>query len=373
MPARIAIVTPVYPPYRGGMGAVAARDASQLKVRGFEVDVYTPDYSNRAKGAEATYLPYWFAFGNAACVPSLYKFLGEHDLAHLHYPFYGADIFVWLWSLLKKRPYVITYHMRAKTHDWRDFIFASHRWLLEPFIVRSARAVFVSSLDYAQSIGLRHKHLVELPFGVDEQRFSPGRDDEFRAQHGLPNSSFVFIFVGGLDRAHSFKGVDVLIRAAATLPQDQDWRLLIAGDGDLRTEYESLAAKLGLSDKLVFAGAIPEHDLPRAYRAADAHVLPSITRSEAFGLVTLEAAATGLPSLVSDLPGVRTLVVPGETGRVLEPKNEQTLAQAMGSLIASPDLAKSMGIKARARVLACYTSDTLADRLSQVYKDLISL
>lgn len=373
MSPRIAIVTPVYPPYRGGMGAVAARDAAQLKARGFEVDVYTPDYPGRAKGKEATYLPYWFAFGNAACVPSLYKFLGEHNLAHLHYPFYGADTFVWLWSLLKKRPYVITYHMRAKTHDWRNFIFAGHRWLLEPFIVRSARAVFVSSLDYAQSIGLRHEHLVELPFGVDGRRFSPGRDDELRARHGLSSSSFVFIFVGGLDEAHSFKGVDVLIRAAASLPRAQDWRLLLVGDGDMRAEYEALAAKLGVSDKLVFTGAVSELDLPRAYRAADVHVLPSITKSEAFGLVTLEAAATGLPSIVSDLPGVRTLVVAGETGQIVEPNNEQALARAMATLMASPELAKNMGIKARARVLARYTADTLADRLFQVYKDLISL
>lgn len=352
---------------------MAARDARELKARSFEVGIFTPDYDGREQNPEAQYLMPVLAFGNAAVLPQLVTKLNGHDLVHLHYTFYGADVFVWLWSTLRRKPYVMTYHMQPKTGDWRDVIFRLHRALIEPWIVRGARAVFVSSLDYAQSIGLQHPQLVEMPFSVDEQRFSPGRDDDFRAAHGLPAKACVFMFVGGLDRAHSFKGVDVLIRAAAHLDAQNDWRLLIVGDGDMRKSYEDLAAALGIIDRVIFAGAVSEEDLPRAYRAADVHVLPSTSKSEAFGLVTLEAAASGLPSIVSNLPGVRTLVLDNDTGFVVKPGIEEPLEKAMQKFLNTPELAKQMGVVARQRVEAHYTPKSLADRLVEVYKRITAL
>lgn len=355
------------------MGTVAASDARELKARDFEVTVFTPNYRDRPQHAEAEYLSAAFAFGNAAVLPQLVRRLNGYDLAHLHYTFYGADIFVWLWSKLRRKPYVMTYHMQPKTQDLRDLIFRLHRLLIEPLILRGAKAVFVSSQDYADSIGLKHPQLIELPFGVDEQRFAPGKDDEFRTRFSIPMSSQVFVFVGGLDKAHSFKGVDVLIRAAAELPRDSDWRLLIVGDGDKRVSYETLARALGLVDRVVFAGAVSDADLPSVYRASDVHILPSVSKSEAFGLVTLEAAASGLPSIVSDLPGVRTLVEQGVTGRVVAPGLEEDLTQAMLGYLQAPELAKQMGAKARERVLGHYTRATLADRLAEVYKRITAL
>lgn len=366
------MITPVYPPYRGGMGAVAAAQVRELKARQFEVDVLTPAYRDRPRGHAAIALPTVIELGNAALVPSLLFKLDGYDVVHLHYPFYGGAMFVWLWSMVKRRPYVLTYHMQAKTNDWRNVIFKLHRWLVEPFILRRAETVMVSSLDYAHSINLRHRHLVELPFGVDEQRFFPGRDDEFRAQYNIPSSTCTFIFVGGLDKAHSFKGVEVLIKAAAELSHDQDWRVLIVGDGDLRTEYLELAKTLKVSDRIVFAGNVSDDDLARVYRAVDVHVLPSTTRSEAFGLVTLEAAASGLPSLVSDLPGVRTLVDHGQTGFAVEPGNVGAWRLKMAELTADPELIKRLGSQARERILQGYTQSVLADRLVEVYKDSIS-
>ncbi len=355
------------------MGAVAAHDATELKIRGFEVTVYTPAYRDRGKQPEAEYLTPVLAFGNAAVLPQLVKKLDGHDLAHLHYTFYGADIFVWLWSVLRRKPYVLTYHMQPKTSDWRDLIFRLHRLIIEPLIVRQARAVLVSSFDYAQSIGLKHDQLIEMPFGVDEQRFAPGRDDEFRAKYNIPSSSLVFVFVGGLDRAHSFKGVDVLIRAAAHLDFNQDWRLLIVGDGDMRTAYTELAKTLGIADRVTFAGAVRDAELPRAYRAADVHILPSTSKSEAFGLVTLEAAASGLPSIVSDLPGMRTLVEHRRTGVVVASGVDEALEVAMQKFLDEPGLAKTLGDKARERVLKGYTKAMLADRLVEVYNRMTAL
>jgi glycosyltransferase involved in cell wall biosynthesis len=352
------------------MGAVAAIDADGLRARGFITDVLTPGYAGRERGLDAVYLKPFLALGNAAVLPQLLKRLNSYDLVHLHYPFYGADIFVWLWSILRQKPYVLTYHMRPQTSDWRNIIFRLHRYLIEPFILRRARAVLVSSLDYASSLGLRHTNLIDFPFGVDEQRFSPGRDDVYRAELGISSRALVFIFVGGLDRAHSFKGVDVLIRAAAYLPLEPDWRVLIVGDGDMKAAYQDLAKTLGIGERVIFAGAVSEADLPRAYRAAQVHVLPSVTQSEAFGLVTLEAAATGLPSVVSDLPGVRSLVVPNQTGLLVEAGFEESLERVMQRFLHEPSLGEQLGKAARQRVLVKYTRSSLADRLAEVYNGI---
>lgn len=347
---------------------MAARDARELHKRGVEVTVFTPNYSDRQKGTEAVYVDTMFAFGNAALLPKLVRRLDGYDAAHLHYTFYGADIFVWLWSWLRRKPYVVTYHMQPRTSDWRNVIFQLHRMLIEPLILRGAAAVLVSSREYAESLGLKHKQLIDMPFGVDEQRFTPGRDENFRNQYAIPTSARVFVFVGGLDRAHSFKGVDVLIRAAAYLPLEAEWRLLIVGDGDMRPAYEALAKTLGIAERVIFTGAVTDEDLPRAYRAADVHVLPSTSKSEAFGLVTLEAAASGLPSIVSDLPGVRTLVEPNVTGVIVDPGIEESLEAALRVFLDDPMKARDMGLRARERVLSAYTNATLADRLVEVYK-----
>lgn len=364
------MITPVYPPYRGGMGVVAKQNTAAAKSFGIDVTVFTPDYVGRPHHPEATYVKTWGAFGNAAFLPTLLKLLRSYDIAHLHYTFYGADVFVWLWSMLWRKPYVLTYHMQPKTHDWREIIFRLHRLLIEPFILRRAKAVLVSSQDYAASIHLQHRNLIELPFEVDTERFLPGKDLEFRAKLGAPEQASVFLFVGGLDVAHSFKGVSVLLRSIVHLPTTRNWRVVIVGDGDMRQSYVDLAQALGVTDRVIFAGALSDADLVRAYRAADIHVLPSLTKSEAFGLVTLEAAASGLPSIVTNLPGVRTLVEPGVTGFVVEPNDEEALETAMAEFLHNPLLAKTMGSAARERVLDEYAQPVLASRLREVYNSV---
>jgi glycosyltransferase involved in cell wall biosynthesis len=368
---KVAMVTPVYPPYKGGIGAVAAQYTADLKTLGVQVTVMVPHYPGRPLDTKSvTALRPWFSIGNAAVVPQLLFRLREFDFAHLHYTFYGADIFVWLWSVIWRKPYVLTYHMRPQTQDWRNLIFKLHRYWLEPMIVRRARVVLVSSLDYARSINLQHSQLLELPFGVDHARFKPGQDQHMRQRYDIQPAACVFIFVGKLDAAHVFKGVDVLLQAVSQLTGD--WRLLVVGDGDRRGVYEHVAKTLGIIDRVLFVGEVTDDDLPKMYQAADVHVLPSTSQSEAFGLVTLEAAASGLPSIVANLPGVRTLVTPGKTGDLVEPGNYQALATVMQTYVNDLKRAREYGLCARRRIEAHYTHAVLAERLLEVYKNVIT-
>lgn len=355
----IAQVTPVFPPYRGGIGTVAAEYERRLREKGLDVRVWHPGN-----------LTAWYRWGHAALVPELFWRLREADVIHLHYPFYGGEIFAWLASLVWRKPLVVTYHMRPKAKGWLGAIFRLHRALLEPFILRQAKVVCVATAEYAKEHNVRHRNLLVMPFGVDTARFHPGRDDAFRQTHGIDTTVKVLIFVGGLDAAHYFKGLDVLLRACAALGNDVPWVLMVVGSGDRKEVFEHQAADLGIDERVKFVGSVPFEDLPRAYRAADAHVLPSIDRSEAFGLVTLEAAASGLPSVVSDLPGMRSQVLPGKTGLHVSPHDVARLASALRELFMNEERRAIMGAAARARAEEFYSIECLTDRLVTVYHAL---
>jgi len=136
----------------------------------------------------------------------------------------------------------------------------------------------------------------------------------------------------------------------------------------LRGKFEQLARERNIGRRVHFAGDVSDAALPRYYRAADIHVLPSTARSEAFGLVSLEAAASGIPTVTSDLPGVRTVVIDGETGIRVPPGNPQSLRQALARLIDDADLRKYLGTGARRRATAQYSWDPLIARLEETYR-----
>ncbi|MFA6522265.1 MAG: glycosyltransferase family 4 protein [Patescibacteria group bacterium] len=355
---RIAHITCVYPPDFGGIGTVAESQVQALQDAGEDVVVFHP------KNTKPN-----FSFGHAAMIPSLLLRLRGFDVLHLHYPFYGSDVLVVLASILWRIPLVVTYHMKTKSTGWQGWFFEFHRRLLEPRILRRAKAVFVSSLDYAGSVGLVHKNLVECPFWVDETLFTPGGDSR-RAQYLANPNRLAFLFVGGLDDAHYFKGMPIFLRACARLSLERPWEVLVVGDGNRKKEFEGEALRLGVGDRFHFLGRVPTDELPIVYRSADVHMLPSTDRSEAFGMVSLEAAASGLPSIVSDLPGVRTLVAPGRTGFVVPPGDVEALVEKMRWCLDHQKEVEELGQSARLRVEEYYGKTAGMARLLETYHSL---
>ncbi|MDP2631806.1 MAG: glycosyltransferase family 4 protein [Candidatus Uhrbacteria bacterium] len=378
MVMRIAQVTAVYPPYAGGIGHVAEEYSNRLSQSGEAVEVFTVDYQKQIPqlqdvgGVIVNRLSGIVSYGNAAILPELVWKLRGFDIIHLHYPFYGGAIFAYLASIIWRKPLVVTYHMKTKASGWLGICFKLQRLFIEPFILHRARVVLVSSLDYAQSARLKPSKLVALPFGVDVERFSPSDKPAVRRKLKMPEDEMIFLFVGGLDDAHYFKGVDVLIRACAKVSKDHAWRLIIVGSGNLLSTYEQLVEEFGLAGRVEFRGKVANADLPNYFRAADVHLLPSIDRSEAYGLVTLEAAASGTASIVSDLPGVRTLVVHQRTGLHVKPGNEHALAVALEWVLQHKEKVKFFGENARARILEEYSAVQCISRLQELYSWVIS-
>jgi len=314
--------------------------------------------------------------GNAPFLPNLIRVLRGFDIIHLQYPFFGGEI-TGLASKLTRTPLIVTYQHDVLLNGVIGVVEKTMRWTVGRLTLRTASRVLFSSLDYSRASYARRllrgrEHTIdELPNGVDIAMFTPEVSPiGLRNYHRLAREDRVALFVAGLDRAHYFKGVDIFLGALAQLPLHI--KGIIIGDGDLRPVYASTAERLGLSSRIIFAGAVSDEELRRHYRMSDFTVLPSVTMGEAFGLVLLESMACGTPVIASNLPGVRTVIDNKSTGLLVEPNDPTALAEAMQELLHDEYLRRSMGKRGRAKVELMYDWEQIAIRLETIYRQALS-
>lgn len=220
--------------------------------------------------------------------------------------------------------------------------------------------------------------IVQVPPGVDTSRYAPLAPIDkasTRAKLGLPAGGPLVLSVS---RLVPRKGMDVLIEAAARLaPRHPQLTVAIAGQGRDRARLEHLIRRAGAPVRLL--GRVPGGDLPGLYASADAFVLCCRSRwagleQEGFGIVFLEAAAAGVPSVAGDSGGSAEAVLDGETGFVLrDPSNVDSVVTAVDKLISDPDLARRQGLAARHRAEADFSYDVLAERLELAVNQLASV
>lgn len=382
MRLQIAHVTATFPPYHGGTGNVCYHNARELARRGHEVQVLTaalpgvPSTETRDGFAVRRLAPL-ARVGNAPLLPGLPLALRGFDVIHLHYPFFGGELAA-LSARLARTPLVITYHQDVLLNGPMAIAATLLLHTTGRLALRSAHAVLFTSRDYGLAsharplLQGRSERINELPNGVDIERFVPApAQPELRARHGLDDDDRVVLLVAGLDRAHAFKGVEVLLRAISALPPQI--KAVIVGDGDLRPVYLARANRLGIRNRVVFTGRVSDDDLPDYYRMADVAVLPSVTMGEAFGLVLIEALACGIPVIASDLPGVRTVVNHPGDGLLVPPGDPGALAAAIRHILADEPRRRAMGARGRARVESLYAWERIGAQLEALYFDLLGL
>ncbi|NQV90357.1 glycosyltransferase family 4 protein [Candidatus Uhrbacteria bacterium] len=375
-PVTIAHVVCTYPPYRGGMGGVAFEYVERLRALGYNVHVFTIRDQEVADDPRHVHrIPSIVHIGNAGMLPSLFHRLAGFDLVHLHYPFFGgAEPVIVRKAMRPDQGLVMTYHMDAVADGMKGAIFSAHRRILFPWLINRVDRILVSSLDYAKHSALAELNVMdrveEHAFGIDLERFHPGEEEALREQYSLTHNTPIILFVGGLDSAHAFKGVPQLLESLSGLVE-YEWKLVIVGSGDLKETYQAHAATLGLKERVIFAGSVSSEDLPRYYRLADFHVFPSTKRAEAFGLVALEAAASGIPTIASNLPGVRTVVLDGDTGLLVPPGDVVELRNAILLLLEQVDLRERLGMSARGNAQRKYGWDPLMERLLETYDSVL--
>ncbi len=306
----------------------------------------------------ATYGRYYTPF-----CPSMPRWIKRlrPDIVHLHHPCPMA--YVACLSARLSAPVVLGHH--------NDIV--KPRALLKLYLplqqamMRRAGAVLVGTQDYLDTsphlVPFRTKCRI-VPYGIPLRQFTPNAGTEslaarIRRAHPGP----IVLFVG---RLCYYKGLDVAIDAM----QNVNGTLLIVGHGPLVDDVSQSIETLGLEYKVVLVGPVDDATLVAYYRACDLTILPSIYRSEAFGLVMLQAHACARPVICSDLPGLSTVNVDHRTGLLVPPGDVSGLASAINRLLHAPALRRRMGRAGRRQVEQLYGADRMARRIEEVYDSL---
>jgi len=285
------------------------------------------------------------------------------DLTHLHFPYPVGEMAHYL--LGRGRRAVLTYHSDVvRQANLLRFYAPLMRRLL-----RRVQGIIVSSPNYLESSAVlrefRYKCQV-VPYGIERARFLAASAEQGLAIRARYGGGPLILFVGVL---RYYKGLHYLLEAMPQIPA----RLLIVGDGPMRGALQAQASALRLGDKVIFAGRVVDEELPAYYRAADVFVLPASERSEAFGLVQLEAMTSGLPVVSTELgTGTSFVNLHGESGLVVPPKDPVALAQAINALLGDEPLRRRLGEGAKARS-ALFTVERMLAGITEVYTQALQM
>ncbi len=219
-----------------------------------------------------------------------------------------------------------------------------------------------------------HVALELLPPGVDCAAFrpDPGARAQIRRRHRLGDAPVVLC----VSRLVARKGQDTLVRALPAIRrQVPGATLLLVGGGPRRAALHRLAESCGVAGAVVGTGSVPWPELPAYYAAGDVFAMPCRTRGrgldvEGFGLVFLEAAATGLPVVVGDAGGARETVRVGDTGDLVNGRDVAAVARAVATLLADPEQAAAMGRRGRRWMLQEWSWAARAQRLTELLSQI---
>jgi glycosyltransferase involved in cell wall biosynthesis len=215
-----------------------------------------------------------------------------------------------------------------------------------------------------------------IPCGTDIRRFGAINKQKARSVLGIDSDALMVFYVGRFDPR---KGIETLVRAVgqSQLRGNKNLKLVIGGgsrpgqsDGKERDRIEGIVAELGMSDITTFPGRLGDEILPAYYAAADVCVVPS--HYEPFGLVAIEAMASGTPVVASDVGGLQFTVVPEETGLLAPAQDEAAFAAAIDRILSNPEWRNQLGSKARMRVEDKFSWDGVAHQLSDLYTKLLA-
>ncbi len=374
---RVTMVNKYYPPHLGGI-EFHVRDLAEglveqgaARVRAIVCNAENARMVEEAGGVEVVRLPRAAEYSST---PISWGFARElrreasradaPDVFHFHFPYPWGEV-AWL-AARPDVPMVVTYHsdiVRQKAS------LAAYRPLLERFL-DSADLIIASSpnmIEHSPYLAEREAKCRHVDFGLHVERFAgdaatEARARELRAQHpGRP----IVLFVG---RLIYYKGADVLVRAMEHVDAD----LVMIGRGPLEGELREIAAARGMSGRIRFLEPVDEPELAAWYRAADVFALPSVARSEAFGLVQIEAHAAGTPVVSTDLTtGVPYANLHERTGLIVPVGDADALSGALRRLLTDDELRERLGRQARERALSGFTVERMVANTVAVYREAL--
>ncbi|QPK83458.1 D-inositol-3-phosphate glycosyltransferase [Corynebacterium qintianiae] len=386
----------------GGMNVYVVNIARELARRGVVVDIFTR--ATRPSQGEVVHVREGLRVVNIVAGPyeglakedlptQLAAFAGGilqfaraeravYDLIHSHYWLSGQV--AWLLADLARVPLIHTGHTWAAVKNAHrshaDEPEGEARRICEQQLVDNADSLVVNTedeiLELARHYDVDPSKIAVVTPGADTDLFTPGtnRNTEVaRRQLGIPLNANVIAFVG---RLQEFKGPQVLLRAVGELVRrdpNRDVRVVVcggaSGSGSTVDHYRVLAREEGIARRVRFLGPRPPEELVSVYQAADIVAVPSY--NESFGLVAVEAQATGTPVIAAHVGGLPLAVADGETGLLVSGHNPSAWADAFEELLDDDDRRIAMGEAAVAHA-GRFSWAVSAAALSRVYEETLS-
>ena len=286
------------------------------------------------------------------------------SLVHYHFPWPFADVLHW-WAE-SASPALLTYHSDIVRQRLLGSLYEPLMWRM----LLSMKAIVATSPAYANtSPVLSHSSIRDkvhvIPLGIDESTYPKVGDSSIFARIGIPKEEPYFLFVGVL---RYYKGLSFLVHAATHVKAT----VVIAGSGPEAEGLKKLAKEIGARN-VVFAGQVSDLEKISLIQGCAALILPSHLRSEAFGMVLVEAAMFGKPIISCEIgTGTSYVNLHGETGFVVMPQSPAALAAAMQELLGNERLGENMGSAARKRYELLFSGPALGLAYSDLYKKLLS-
>lgn len=367
---KILQVNKLYYPHIGGVEN-SVRDLVQGIKEKVQVNVLVANTSfstrrEKIDGVDVIKVASLGRFRSAPLTPTFGLWLRrlKSDIYHFHFPFPTGEL-AYLWARPEGK-LVVTYHsdiIRQK------FLLRFYAPYLKKFLAAADRVIasspnMVEHSPFLQEIA---KKCRVVPFGIDVKQFR--LTQEIREKVRLLRVKYGKKAIFFLGRLIYYKGLEYLIVAM----KEVDANLIIAGSGPLESELKRIVKEEGLRRKIDFVGELKDAELPAYYHACDVFALPAVERSEAFGIVQLEAQACGKPVVSTNLKtGVPFVNLDGITGLVVSPRSSTALADALNKLLKNDELRLRLGTQAKKRVEKEFTREVMAERILRVYEEVMS-
>lgn len=361
---RVLHVGKFYPPHRGGIETHLEVLCQQLRSEvDLEVLVASSDRRSvveEVDGVRVERAGTAFSLAGAPVCPGMVGKIraSRAEIVHLHLP-NPAAVMAYLASGHRGR-LVVSYHSDVIRQRVLD---AGFRPILKRLLDR-CDAIVAATPNYVRSSPVlsRYRDRCRLiPYGIPLDGFDRGQEEAERLRE-----RFGPRLVVSVGRLVYYKGFEHLIEAMVGV----DGRLLIVGDGPLRGLLQERIRERGLQDRVALVGEV--EDTAPFYHAADVFALASVARSEAFGIVQLEAMACGKPVVNTNLDsGVPYVSLDGKSGLTVPPGHPQALSRALSRLLDDAELRARYGRAARLRAQEEFSQETMARRTVQLYREVL--
>ncbi len=372
---RVLQIFKYYHPHLGGVERVAQQIAEGLKD---EIDSRVlvcgdgtnsvHDVVNGIEVVRAGTVATYFSVPLAPRFPFLMRSMAHNaDILHFHLPYPLADV---SYLLVRPRKRIVVW--------WHSEIVRPKQLskLYKPFLamfLKKADRIIVAAPQLVSGspfLSRFREKCTVIPIGINARHFDTTPEVEKKAEQIRQKfGPTIVLFIG---RLIYYKGVEYLIEAMEKL-RDPDAKLLIIGEGRLKSGLQTFAAERGIADRVVFLGEVSNEEVVAYCHACRMLVLPSVASTEAFGIVQLEAMACGRPVISTDLPtGVTYVNLHGKTGLIVRPKDSDAIAEAISMLLCDSALADKYGETGRQRVAREFTVEGMLRDVLSVYREVLN-